>query len=103
MKNRMIILLILLVMANLAKCAEPNFTIEIIPQTKEIRVGEFFIFELVCKFEQPLISPDSNEFRKYFELYPYLTIDHEEGTFSIEKDKLFPQDLYLRQGREKEY
>jgi hypothetical protein len=103
MKNRNIILIILLFLTNLSKCAEPNLTIEIVPLTKEISVGQPFLFQVVCKLDQPLISSSTNKISEIYHLTPYIVIDHEEANFSLERDKLFPEELYLRQGQEAEY
>jgi hypothetical protein len=104
MKNRIVILIILLIMATLAECAEPNLTIEIVPLTKEISVGQPFVFQLVCKLDQPLVSSTTNQISEIYNNFtPFLDIDHEKSTFSVERYKLFPEVLHLRQGKETEY
>jgi len=85
MKSKMVILtaIFVFVLSGSAKSAEPSFTIEVIPRTQVMRVGEPFVFKLKYKFEQPRISPADGQIRKYYHeleeqnmLYSYSYIQH---------------------------
>ena len=85
MKPKIMVLTVIFVflLNSLAESVTPSFTIEVTPRTQVMRVGQPFVFKLKYKFEQPRLSPDNGEVRKYFHHSAYLDIKDANGDFLI--------------------
>jgi hypothetical protein len=99
MKFKIMILAIMFVISSFVKGDTPSFTIQVIPQSQVIRVGQPLVFKLKYIFDQPQTEPDNGQVRESFRHDAYFDIKHEDGSFSVKGYPLFPTDLALEDGQ----